>query len=558
MSITTSSAFINFTNGTPRADKIIATSNIGIGTNAPAYTLDVTGDINFSGSLYENGVAFSGGGGGGGSGIDTTQTLALSNATTGLIVSSNAVVTGNVTSNHFISEYLTTSNITAYSTTNNTPPQQTQVITKYDTSSDPISSGYVQDTSGQSRNGQIVGTVTYNSTDKSLDFSGTNSYTQVFFDGSALNNAHTISLWVKLNGTPSNYAAIFAMGDRYTGADNGEVSLFWNPGTQDFYYSFVGGSNNHNLFASPDPLINTWYNIVLTYDGNNKKFYVNGVLNSSGTTTVCNIPSTNCVLRLNGDAANSNSTHQSQPTSISNFKLYDVALTSSEVSTLYSFGRNDETAAPTGIINFTNTNVGIGVTNPLYNLHVDGITRLNAYSGSSSGTFSGSGTFYLPPDLDAGGYAGSPHIAWELHLVFGFTGTTGGNFYISGSQDTSSSVVNVSEPGCRVNRPSGSVSNYSTCYFTPSRETQASGYYAIIRLGQAGTDFNIPKLSSVTANRFHFMYHSVGCWGGIGASTVGGQGFFAYPSNSRRPKYIRVTCSTGSVQGNWMLKKITI
>ena len=40
------------------------TSKLGIGTNAPAYTLDVTGDINFSGSLYENGVAFSGGGGG--------------------------------------------------------------------------------------------------------------------------------------------------------------------------------------------------------------------------------------------------------------------------------------------------------------------------------------------------------------------------------------------------------------------------------------------------------------------------------------------------------------
>jgi len=58
MSITTSSAFINFTNGTPRADKIIATSNIGIGTNAPAYTLDVAGDINLSGSFYQGGAPF--------------------------------------------------------------------------------------------------------------------------------------------------------------------------------------------------------------------------------------------------------------------------------------------------------------------------------------------------------------------------------------------------------------------------------------------------------------------------------------------------------------------
>jgi hypothetical protein len=39
---------------------------VGIKTYIPGYTLDVAGDINFSGSLYQNGVAFSGGGGGGG------------------------------------------------------------------------------------------------------------------------------------------------------------------------------------------------------------------------------------------------------------------------------------------------------------------------------------------------------------------------------------------------------------------------------------------------------------------------------------------------------------
>jgi hypothetical protein len=49
-------------------------------------------------------IDVSGGSGGGGGGIDTTQTLALSNVTTGLTVSSNAVVGGNVTADYFIGD----------------------------------------------------------------------------------------------------------------------------------------------------------------------------------------------------------------------------------------------------------------------------------------------------------------------------------------------------------------------------------------------------------------------------------------------------------------------
>ena len=43
---------------------ISSKGNIGIGNVIPAYKLDVTGDINFTGDLYQNGSLFSGGGGG--------------------------------------------------------------------------------------------------------------------------------------------------------------------------------------------------------------------------------------------------------------------------------------------------------------------------------------------------------------------------------------------------------------------------------------------------------------------------------------------------------------
>ncbi len=43
---------------------IILNGNVGIRNSNPAYTVDVAGNINFTGNLYQNGIVFSGGGGG--------------------------------------------------------------------------------------------------------------------------------------------------------------------------------------------------------------------------------------------------------------------------------------------------------------------------------------------------------------------------------------------------------------------------------------------------------------------------------------------------------------
>lgn len=46
-----------------------STGKLGINQSSPQYALDVLGDINFTGTLYKNGVVFSSGGGGGGGGL---------------------------------------------------------------------------------------------------------------------------------------------------------------------------------------------------------------------------------------------------------------------------------------------------------------------------------------------------------------------------------------------------------------------------------------------------------------------------------------------------------
>ena len=70
---------------------VLGNGRVGIGDTNPSHTLDVNGDINFTGTLYQNGYAFSGGGGGGGGGTFASYTA---NATLAAFVTALANTSG--------------------------------------------------------------------------------------------------------------------------------------------------------------------------------------------------------------------------------------------------------------------------------------------------------------------------------------------------------------------------------------------------------------------------------------------------------------------------------
>ena len=231
-------------------------------------------------------------------------------------------------------------------------PRRDRLVVEYNTSTNPMENGVVKDTSGRGLDGRIrnAGT-TYDSTGKWFQCTASDGSqwidTRIDSGGSRLSEGISGSIWVnqKYFDTSTKNSFIWSVGDRSGTGNNREIAITYNAVGQtlkSYYVSFNGGSGNLNVYHTSQTPFDVWTHVGMTYDGTTVKLYINGVYSASNTITDVNIPETNCFLRLNGDVVSANSTHQGTPMNLSNFKLYDVALTADEVKRLYDMGRCDE------------------------------------------------------------------------------------------------------------------------------------------------------------------------------------------------------------------------
>jgi hypothetical protein len=134
-----------------------------------------------------------------------------------------------------------------------------------------------------------------------------------------------LAAWVKVSVLNSAYHFILTYGDGSVGAT---PSIMVSSGNK--WRVSVKGTDLDA--TSPLPQAGEWTYIVGTCDGTNLRLYVNGVL-SAGPSAVTNAPNT-ASARIGTSVDNLFFSG-----SIDEARIYNRALTASEIASLYNFGR---------------------------------------------------------------------------------------------------------------------------------------------------------------------------------------------------------------------------
>jgi hypothetical protein len=200
-------------------------------------------------------------------------------------------------------------------------------------------SGNANDASGNGNNGTVSGatltTDRFGNANRAYYFDGTSSYincgNSTTFD---LNN-HTIVAWINID------SIVDPAGKHIVGKVNSNTYETLSFGIKDsnntIGTAFATGTEiNHSLSSTTALQPNHWYYVAMTYDNSTVEFYIDGVLDSSfsRTGTVRTCTNNLAIGRHNGDVSVTGPALFKG--SIDDVRIYNRALSASEMQALYT------------------------------------------------------------------------------------------------------------------------------------------------------------------------------------------------------------------------------
>ncbi|MGW5196736.1 LamG-like jellyroll fold domain-containing protein [Streptomyces spiralis] len=208
---------------------------------------------------------------------------------------------------------------------------------------DQTSGTHVTDASGTGNTATASG-VTWS--DGAANFAGTSGQ-QIATDGPVLDTSasYTVSAWVKMSSLPTHNETIVAQ----NGSTNSAFMLQYNYAhtsaplwSMEQTSSDASGTSFPAAYSTAVPTAGDWTQLVGVFDASTGavKIYVNGTLSGSGT----NSTPWNATGPLTiGQAKYAGSSTDFLPGAVSNVQVYQRALSSTEVSSLYGKGRSGGT-----------------------------------------------------------------------------------------------------------------------------------------------------------------------------------------------------------------------
>lgn len=149
------------------------------------------------------------------------------------------------------------------------------------------------------------------------------------------NNARTVATWIKFNqynATGGSY--IFSYGNAVNGQAFG-LTMNYNNGLEQYnwgagYSVTITINENSNVFFNNGQ----WYHLVTTYDGTKIKIYMNGTLIKTQNLAINTSNTINNLFKIG--ATPSTSSWLTLNAAIDDLKIFDVALTDAQVSSLFN------------------------------------------------------------------------------------------------------------------------------------------------------------------------------------------------------------------------------